>query len=188
MFDLKIIIIAAIAAFIAGTTVTAGAVRYYYVGKIEKIELAHALNIEKRITAGLNKTIELATSQNTTINRLEQEKSKVIGETNAQNKKLQNSFDNLRGSVLAGGLLRDNNPTPAKQTGAAGKDGTAAGTAGTDSNGILSRQTSENLLDYGRSAETTRLDLIRQKGSADTCVKAYNELVDKYNESTGAKP
>ena len=186
MNEIKNLIIAAVIAFFVGITAAGGVAVYHYSGKIDAINVAHELDIEKRVNAGLTKSITLATSQNETINRLEQDKAKVIGETNAQNQKLAKSFGDLRSSILAGGLLRDRNAPAAGQTGTAGKDGTAAGNAGADSTGILSRRTSELLLDYATRAETTRLDLIRQKGAADQCVRAYNELVDKYNQATGA--
>lgn len=185
MNSIKNLIIAAVIAFLVGISAATGVAVYHYSGRIDAINVAHELDIEKRVNAGLNKSITLATSQNDTINRLEQDKAKVIGETNAQNQKLAKSFGDLRSSILAGGLLRDRNPAATGKTGTTGKDGPAAGNAGVDTGSVLSRRTSDDLLDYARRAETTRLDLIRQKGAADSCVRAYNELVDKYNQATG---
>lgn len=188
MNEIKNLIIAAVIAFFVGIFAAGGAAVYHYSAKIDAINVAHELDIEKRVNAGLNNSITLAVAQNETINRLEQEKAHIIGETNAQNQKLQKSFGDLRRVVLAGGLLRDRNTDTPSKTGAPGKDGTAPGNAGTDSGAVLSRRTSDALLDYARRAELTRLDLIRQKGTADMCVIAYNDLIAKYNTAVGATP
>ena len=73
MSEIKNLIIAATIAFFVGITAAGGVAIYHYSGKIDAINVAHELDIEKRVNAGLTKSITLATSQNETINRLEQE-------------------------------------------------------------------------------------------------------------------
>lgn len=113
-----------------------------------------------------------------TIIELMNDKATLIGERNEKVSKLTGEIATLRerNKHGTGGVFID--PYAKPPTCPARVEGTAE-TAIPDpaDTGRLSKETSENLLDYARDAEITRLDLITQYEYSGKVTERYNALV-----------
>lgn len=128
--------------------------------------------------------------QGDTIIELMKDKELLVKERNAKVAKLDKELGTLRllnsSGAGNGGVFYDRHAKPA--TCPARVEGTAEQPAADAADtGRLSKETSENLLDYARDAEITRLDLITQTEYSAKVTERYNELVRKFREVTREK-